>query len=204
MAALSAARESILPHLIPAPAGPERSAQLEKWARRDETGRRFGGLHSRFLLGDVGPDFDRQLASLKDWDPDYAPLRFLLGEKTFRDRTQPALVEAADFPVLTAGGRVGVIRMSIVRQYVGRGSVLVSLVDNARRQVYGQRYIDGEYDELERKLRQFSDDTIRALRDAANVLARSGPNPPAEAGLTEAFRGVAEQQVGRIREGAAQ
>ena len=203
VAALAASRESILPHLVPEPEGPGRSAQSEKWAYRDETGRRFGELHSRYLLGDHGPDFDRQLEFLRLREPDYAPLRFLLGEKTFRERTQPDLVDAVDFPVVTAGGKEGIIRMSMVRQYVGRGAVLVSLVDNARRQVYGQRYIDGEYDQLEGNVRRFSDDTFRALHDAASVLAGGGTNPPGEARLAEAFRGVAGRQVGTIPGGAS-
>jgi spermidine synthase len=197
VAALSAARESLLPHLVPAgDAG--RRAQVERWSRHLDAGRRFGEIHARFLLGERdGPDLEALLADLKARDPGYAPLRFLLGEKEFWARTEPALVQAVDFEVRTDRGR-GVLRLSAVRQYLGRRRVLVSLVDNARREIYGQRYVDGEYAQLDGEVARFVSEALASLREAADGLARGAGGAPGEAELAAALRAEAGRVVGRL------
>jgi len=197
--ALSGARETILPYLVPAP-DDERKHQAEEWSRRLEAGRRFDDVHERFLLGErEGPAFDRMVAAVRDRASDYAPLRFLLDERKFWERTQPALVDAADFPVQSERGGTGVLRISVVRQYVGHGSVLVSVVDNARRQIYGQRYIDGEYDELDTEVARFASQTLRSFRQVAGgPVSPATEGLPREADLIAAFKVDAARRVGTI------
>ena len=167
--------------------------------QRDETGRRFGELHASFLLGKgSAPGFDELVAALRTRDPGYAPLRFLLDERAFWERTQPALVKSSDFPVLSDQGATGVLRVSVVRQYVGRGSVLVSVVDNARRKVFGQRYVDGEYDQLEWEVVRFAEETLQAFRRAASAVSRPGGPLPREATLAEVFAREGATRVGTI------
>jgi spermidine synthase len=198
VAALSGARESLLPHLVPAAGEVERRAQVERWSRHLDAGRRFGEVHTRFLLGERdGPELEALLADLKARDPGYAPLRFLLGEKEFWARTEPALVQSVDFEVRTDRGR-GVLRLSAVRQYLGRRRVLVSVVDNARREIYGQRYLDGEYAQLDGEVARVVSEALAALREAADRVAPGAGGAPGEAELAAALRAEASRVVGRL------
>ncbi len=71
-------------------------------------------------------------------------------------------------------GSPATLRVAVVRQYVSRGSVLVSVVDNARRTIFGQRYIDGEYEKLEGEIARFSRETLNSFREAAGGLSGNG------------------------------
>jgi hypothetical protein len=93
------------------------------------------------------------------------------------------------FPVATAAGpRVLVISAVAMRIGETRGAVV--FVDNDRRQVYGQRYIDGGPDEVDALLRAVSDRTMasvrRAYEDLAAEVGRGGP--PGEALVAERLR----------------
>jgi spermidine synthase len=167
VAAIGAYRESIVPYLAleDAPEDQRRSS-TEWWSRADATGRQFDPVHARYLLGDRSPRFLASLASLQSRDPGYAPLRFLLDEKEFSNRTDPVLVSEAEFESPTASGGTKRLRISAVRQFVGRGRVLVSFVDNGRRIVYGQRYIYGDYDQLDEACRSYIADTLARLRSS--------------------------------------
>ena len=77
-----------------------------------------------------------------------------------------------------SGDRPAALRIAAVRQFVGPERVLVSIVDSARREIYGQRYLDGEYDRLEEDARRYVTQTMAALRVAADgVRSRSGDGP---------------------------
>ena len=200
VAALSAARESVQPYLAPAAAEANPRAQTERWSRHLETGRRFGEAHVRFLLGDRdGPQLEGVLADVRARDPGYAPLRFLLEEKELWKRSEPALVRVAEFEVRTNAGARGVLRISAVRQYVGRRRVLVSIVDNARREIYGQRYIDGEFGQLDVEVARFIADSLSSLEAVASrVPSRVKGEAPMEAELVSALRQEAASVVGQL------
>lgn len=195
--ALATARESLLPYLVPA-SGERRQVQVERWARDLETGRLFDQAHGRFLWGDrAAPGLAGSLDALAARSPDYAPLRFLLDEKGFQERTEPALVSTAEFDVRGAGGGPARLRISAVRQFVGRGRVLVSFVDNGRKQIYGQRYLSGKYEQLEEEARRYVDDTLRQLRAAARA-AETTAGGADEAVVVAALHGAADQAVGHL------
>jgi len=167
VAAIGAYRESIVPYLaLEAASEDQRRSSTEWWSRSDATARLFDPIHARYLLEDKSPRFLASLASLQSRDPGYAPLRFLLDEKAFSDRTDPVLVSEAEFESRTASGGTKRLRISAVQQFVGRGRILVSFVDNARRIVYGQRYIYGDYDQLDETSRAFIADTMARLHSS--------------------------------------
>ena len=198
--ALSAVRASLVPFLAPGRSGPARPERAAAWTRRLETGRAFDPVHGRFLLGERGgPDMETTIARLRERDPDYAPLRFLLNEKAFWDRTEPALVAAAAFPVRGEGGAPALLRISAVRQFVHRERVVVSFVDNERREIYGQRYIEGAFEELDQEVDRFAADTLEAFRAAVRAGAPGTPDsPPAEEDVAAALRAEAQRRVGAL------
>lgn len=197
--ALSGVRESVAPYLVPAPTEEGRALQRETWAQELAIGRQFDPLHARYVGGEAGtPEFEGALSSLARRWPDYAPLRFLLDDKAFMDRTSPALVAAAEFPVRAASGAPSVLRISGVRQYMGRGRVLVSFVDNERREILGQRYLFGEYARLDGEVGRYVDQTLLAMRTTAEEVSAGTGGLPGESRLSEALRRQAAQLVGTL------
>lgn len=200
VAALHQAQESLLPLLKPAVDEDERRRQEATWTRREETARRFGEVHAAFLIGErTSPTTLRRIAELQTRDPTWAPLRFLLEELELIRRSDPALVQSAEFAVRTATGAPSVLRLSAVRQWVGRRRVLVSFVDNGRREIFGQGFVDGEFAALERASDAVIGETMHALRAAA---ARVPPSPqglaPDEQEVVAALRAEAAARVGRL------
>ncbi|HSN15311.1 MAG TPA: fused MFS/spermidine synthase, partial [Anaeromyxobacteraceae bacterium] len=165
--ALAAHRENLEGFLAPAGASGDDPARRARWDRQFEIGSAFDAAHAAFLQGEHrSPRLDAFLASLQASAPEYAPLRFLLEERGFWERIEPALVTDATFDVPGAGGSPAALRLAAVRQFLGRERVLVSFVDNARREVYGQRYVDGTYEELDAQVSRFVAETFQALRTA--------------------------------------
>jgi hypothetical protein len=76
---------------------------------------------------------------------------------------------------------------------MGRERVLVSFVDNERREIYGQRYLDGVYDRLEEDVRAYAAATFASLRAATFEL---GSDVPARQELDAALHEKARQIVG--------
>jgi spermidine synthase len=205
--ALSTARESLFPYLVPIATDQGGRAQIERWIRALETGHRYDHAHANYLRGKRNtPEFETELDNLRTLSPGYAPLRFLLEDNAFMDRTEPALVAEADFEVHNAQGAVVRLRISAVRQFLGRARVLVSFVDNARREIYGQRYIFWKYQigndqPLDEEVRRYIAGTFVALRAAAGrVPPPPGGGAPAEADVAAALRQEATRLVGRLQQ----
>jgi spermidine synthase len=169
----------------------------ERWDRHLATSRLFDRIHGRFLQdpGDLG--IEQALRVLRAQAAEFAPLRFLLEQKELIDRSQPRLVDSLDFHERSADGTASTLTISAVRQFMGKERVLVSFVDNARREVYRQRYIDGAYDALEGQTRAYAATTFASLRQAAGRLAAPGGPPPTHAELSAALHGTTQEIVGQ-------
>ncbi len=172
--ALAADRESLLPYLAPAPAEGERRADAARWTRDVEVARLFDRAHALYLGGARGAELEGLLARVRTLAPDYAPLRFLLDEEALAERCEPALVARAAFEVSGLPAGSGPLEISAVRQFMGRGRVLVSFVDNARREIYAQNLIYGRYEQLEAVTRRYVADTLQAVRASVASAAPAG------------------------------
>ncbi len=176
--ALTAERESLLPYLAPAGTEEQRRADAARWTRYLETARIFDRAHALYLRGARGsPDLAALLDAAAARDPGYAPLRFQLDEKALADRCEPALVADAAFD-LPGPDR---IHISAVRQFMGRGRVLVSFVDNAHREIYAQHLVYGRYDQLDDVTRGYVTRTLEAVRAS---FASGSPAEALRASLT--------------------
>lgn len=196
--ALAAFRENVLDHLAPSSGAGELAARRARWDRHLQISRAFDAAHAEYLQGHrSSPRLDAFLDELRARAPDYAPLRFLLEERGFWKRTDPALVSDVSFDVRTERGAPGTLRLSAVRQFLGRERVLVSFVDNARREIYGQRYLDGSYDALDGEVSRYVSETASALRAAAAQVRTEG-GPPGEAQLRGALKDAAGRLVGSL------
>jgi len=187
--ALAEVRENILDVLRPAPEGPTRTDQLERWKKNEEAARLYDQAHALFLWGEAGGDpFLRVRARLSESFPRYAPFRFLEREYQTGLAETPKRIAYADFPVRTPSGGQRVLQVSAVTMRMGDARAVVMFVDNDRREIYGQRYFDGSALELDREVERFTEETLNALRTAYLGLARSRdgerPTPPLEAAVS--------------------
>lgn len=202
--ALSQHRESLYGLLAPSGDPATETARKARWDRHVETSRLFDQAHAEFLQGRRrGPLATRILEILSVREPTFAPLRYALDERAFWDRTEPALVLDVPFQVRTASGEQGSLRLSAVRQFLGRERVLVSIVDNRRREIYGQRYLDGPYEELDAQVSSYISETVGALRAAAARVQPGAAGAPSEAELVDALKQEASSRVGHLPEVAA-
>lgn len=69
---------------------------------------------------------------------------------------------------------------------VGKGRAVVMFVDNRAREIYGQLYLDGHNEELDERIRRFSDDVMESLntgyrKEAERVKSEGRAYPPATA-----------------------
>jgi spermidine synthase len=197
--ALAHSRESLLPYLRRPASEAEAAAQRERWTRHLETGRIFDEAQARFLLFDPTlPEVDTLLDLVEASDPSYAPLRFVRDEQAFWERMKPALVDEVAFDVRDAGGAPAALRLSAVRQFLGRERVLVSFVDTDRRKIYAQRFVDGDYKRLELDVIAHVGKTFAGLRAvAARVPVAPGAGVPAEDHMERALRDALAGQVAR-------
>jgi hypothetical protein len=68
--------------------------------------------------------------------------------------------------------------------------VLVSFVDNHRKEIYGQRFIDGEYSQLDGSVERFVAEALESFQEVAGRCPSSSPaDVPAEEDLVKALRG---------------
>lgn len=199
--ALAVHRENLVDYLALLDGAADLAARRARWDRHLEISRAFDAAHAAFLQGRRrSPQLASLLASLESSAPDYAPLRFLLEERAFWERTDPALVKDVAFAVHTGRGPPGELRISAVRQFLGRERVLVSFVDNRRREIYGQRYMDGAYEELDGEVSRYVLETLDALRAAA-ARVPSASGVPGEEELAAGLRQAAGKLVGVLPAG---
>ncbi|MBI5016356.1 MAG: fused MFS/spermidine synthase [Deltaproteobacteria bacterium] len=186
--ALAGSRESLVPYLASEPDEGARSPQRARWERNLAAGRIYDAAHSLFLGGGA------QTAPFQvSWDRlsrdygTYAPFRFLEDEVRADLDSTPTLVASESFAVAADGGEPGSLQVSAVLVRIGRTRAAVMFVDNDRRQIYGQRYFDGRFEELETGARGYATGVLASLREAYGAAVeearRSGRRLPSEPSL---------------------
>jgi hypothetical protein len=157
-------RESLLPYLLPAKGDAARATQVKKWERNLQAGEAYARAHVLFLRGrHETPEFQGILAEMDREYPDYSPLKFLKGEVQDLVAMTPALIRAENI-ILTekSGNRVNV-EISAVKVPIGNRRAAVIFVNNRVREIFGQRYFDGEPGELDATIQQFVNDVFAVL-----------------------------------------
>ena len=141
--ALDAHRESLLPYLAPASTPAAREDQQRRW----EAAQRAGAIRDRalalYLAGRADdPQFTSAMAALTHLYPEYAPGRFLRGEREAARALAPRPLRAESFAVVTDNGAVATVEITAVLVPVSRTRAALMFVDGAARVVYGQVYVD--------------------------------------------------------------
>ncbi len=183
VAALARERESLLPYLAPAGGDAARAEQRTRWERNLATARLYDRAHALYLWGDDGSEFQGLVARVEEGFPGYGPSLFLRRQIENAKAAMPRLIEQVSFPVAIAGGQ-RMLRLSAVAMRIGDSRAVVMFVDNDRREIYGERYIDAGPDTLDLLVARFASDNTASLRSEylqmAEEARRRGEAAPSE------------------------
>lgn len=181
--ALARHRESILPYLIPAPSPADRQTRKARWQVVDQAAADTDRAHALFLGGqEDSPQFRMLLTQLKNDHPGFAPAKFLMREYRQVLSMVPRLVRQSAFDLLNDQGRKIRWQISAVMARAGPQRAATVFVDNAAREIFGQRYFSGP--DLEQNIAAFSKTVMDALQAVYNgevrrARARGRPLPAA-------------------------
>jgi spermidine synthase len=166
MNAITRYRESILPYLVPSPAGKPRAEQISRWNRMAQAAVVFDRAHELFL-GELynQPEFQSLAAELENIYPDYAPGRFLMQEyRYWKMIREPSLLRSIPFTVLNDRRQRVVTYISAVVVRVSDRRAALMFVDNAARKIYGQKYFSAP--NIDARMASFERDIEAALEAA--------------------------------------
>jgi spermidine synthase len=190
--ALAAAREGLLPYLVPASGDEVRAEQRARWERNLSTARLCDRAHALHLWGRNDSELRTLMAELGKRAPEYGPYLFLRRQLERADAAAPRLADETSFPVGVPGGGQRMLRLSAVTMRIGDARAVVMFVDNDRRVVYGERYIDAPPDALEALVARFASETTSSLRreyvQMAEEARRRGEAVPSEAHAAERLK----------------
>jgi spermidine synthase len=199
--ALTRHRENIEDYMTPL-SDPERGAgRRARWDRNMRAARIYDAAHAQFLSGrSSSSDFLAALRALEARFPGYAPGRFLKGEYLALKHAEPRFVASEVFALRTPDGGQRSVEISAVQVRVGDSRGVVIFVDNAVREVYGQRYQDGSTEALDVELPAFAGEVLAALRDAyekeAAAYASRGLALPPDERTLDHLRAVVASKTG--------
>lgn len=192
--ALASARESLAPYVSgPRPLPVD---QQMRWDRHFMLGRLFGPAHFQYLARN--PVADRLLADVEAREPSYAPLRFIREEQRTGPGADPKLVDYREFEAADARGNRTILRIDAVCQFLGRERALITFVNTARQEIYGQRFIDATYEELESVVNRYVTDALFALRDVAEQVQPGSSGYRNETSVAASLRYEAARSIGRL------
>jgi hypothetical protein len=196
--ALGRSRESLLGYLAPSADETGRAAQRDRWQRNLEAARLYDRAHALHLWGRDDAEFRSLMATLEQRFPGYGPYLFLRRQVRIAEAATPRLADQASFPVAAGGGR-RTLQISAVTMQIGDSRAVVMFVDNDRREVYGERYIDAGPGEIDGLVRRFAGETTASLRreylEIADEARRSGAGVPSEAQAAQRLRRRVEAAI---------
>jgi len=187
--ALTQHRENVAEHLTPLNDAERQAARRARWDRSLQAAQIYDKAHAHFLGGQGSSgDFLAAIETLDQSFPGYAPGRFLKGEYLDSKRAVPQLLAFESFALMAPDGSRRTVEISAVQIRIGTSRGLVIFVDNAVREIYGQRYQDGSAEELDIALPAFAGEVLASLRavyaqELGDSASRGLALPPAEATL---------------------
>jgi len=200
--ALTRHRENVADYLAPLGDPERQAARHARWDRILWAARVYDEAHAQFLWGRASSrEFLTAARALETSFPEYAPGRFLKGEYLDLKNAEPRLVASESFALLTPDGTPRTVEISAVQVRIGRSRGVVIFVDNAVREIYGQRFQDGSSEQLDVELPAFAGEVLAGLRAvyaeaAADSASRGSTLPPAEPTLDRLRAEVAERTRG--------
>jgi spermidine synthase len=131
------------------------------------------------------PELVALAARLRREHPDYAPGRFLEDRRRLAEARAPRPLASRSFAVLDERGARASLEITAVAMHVGQDRGALVFVDNVRREIYGQIYVEAPQAELAARLERMARAVLSALAEdyahAAAETAGDGRAPAREA-----------------------
>jgi len=171
------------------------AAEVERrafWARSAEAAPMYDRAHALGLLDRWSdPELEALAVRLRREYPEHAPGRFLEDRRRLAQARIPRPIASRSFVVLDEQGATAALEITAVTMRVGEDRGVVLFVDNDRREIYGQRYVDAPDREIDARLDGVASAVLTALgEDYALAAAES-----ATGGGRSPERGVVERRL---------
>ena len=187
IAALAALRQS--PERILTPGSSERA---RSWSAALAAAPLLARAHALAVAGGRADELAGLVHDLHRRAPGFGPVRFLQRKLDLALAQTPRPVATQRFIVSTPDGRTELVEITAVTMHVGEARGVVVFVDNAVREIYGQRYVDAPTPELDRHLQGLSAQVLDAVRrEYARLVeseAAAGRTAPDRARLVRGVR----------------
>ena len=180
--ALAQYRESILPYLAPARGLAAYEQQKVRWTAAQQAAAITDRAHALFLGGhENSPRFQMVLTQLKSDYHWFAPAKFLIREYMDAVSMIPRMIRQTAFELVNENGQTIRWEISAVMARAGQKRAAAVFVDNAARQIYGQRYFSGP--DLDQSISEFIATVMQAIQTVydrqAQMALRQGYQYPA-------------------------
>ena len=204
--ALATRRESVLGYSRALVDPDSEADRMDYWTRVEPAASAVDRAHSLGLWNLwSGQEFSTLLEWLRRDFPDFAPARFLDGRYTLAMGRIARPVSAERFGVLDERGQSSMLEITAVTMRVGEDRGVVVFVDNAVRDIYGQRYVDAPEAELDGRLSEMTAQVFEKLRLAYAVAVEDartrGGDLPAKSVLVPVLRREVESITARTSSG---
>ncbi len=161
--ALARHRENILPYLVPAKGELAKKEQEEKWSASLQAAQRADSAHALLLGGQTrGAEFQNMRVELAEKYSWFSPARFVLAE--YEEKValpEPSLLDMMRL-VFHGDQRQKMLEISAVISRVSRDRAALVFVDNAAREIFGQKYFTGP--DLDTTMRAFNEEVMTGIQ----------------------------------------
>ena len=146
--------------------------EIAPWAGGSSTAAAVDRLQARALAGEGPTALAAEVRALEETVPAHGRLRLLSQQVDTLTAGIPQPLATESFPVL-AEDALARLDITAVSVRTGAGRAALVFVDNARREVYGERYLEAPEELLDLRVRTEADKVFGALREEHAALARA-------------------------------
>jgi spermidine synthase len=196
--AIAQYQEDIFPYLLPAGDDAAREQQRKKWRDATEAAVIADRARALFLGGHYdSPKFRQALAVLDNKYPWFAPGRFLKQQYEAELSKVPSLLQNISLILLNEKGAPIRLVISAVIVRVSKVRAAAVFVDNAARDIYGQRYFSGS--DLDKTIAGYVSGVMAAIRSVyereTQIAVSRGRKFPAADPTKKKIRGVILEKI---------
>ncbi len=196
--AIAQYQEDIFPYLLPAGDDAAREQQRKKWRDATEAAVIADRARALFLGGHYdSPKFRQALAVLDNKYPWFAPGRFLKQQYEAELSKVPSLLQNISLILLNEKGAPIRLVISAVIVRVSKVRAAAVFVDNAARDIYGQRYFSGS--DLDKTIAGYVSGVMAAIRSIyereTQIAVSRGRKFPAADPTKKKIRGVILEKI---------
>ncbi len=196
--ALAKHRENILPYLVPAQGELAGQGQEEKWSANLKAAQHSDRAHALLLGGQVnGAEFQKMRAELEEKYSWFSPARFVVAEYEKRvELPEPTLLDMMRLVFHGEKNQNEMLEISAVIARVSSDRAALVFVNNAAREIFGQKYFSGP--DLDAAMAAFNEEVMTGIQnmyaqESVTAHAQGRNLPPLLSSITKIKHIIAEK-----------